>query len=276
MFSMTRKNAGLFGCLLLASSLVAIAASPVARADEMTSGRVKVGIVEKLGQRIPMNLVFKDEYGSDITLAQIANGKPLIIDMAYYECPGICDVVLGGLKKIVDDIPQTPGKDFNVATISFNPADNQADALKKKTQFWGTLDRFVPASAWRFLTGDSAEIYSLTNSLGFNFIKDNHGMFIHPTALIIVNKDGKIIRYIQGTSFALANLKVALLEAESGTPEQIIGSTPQVCFSHNPAGNVVADHILQLGGAGTLVFVAGFLVFLKSKRKPGKDESKVS
>jgi protein SCO1 len=265
------KNSRLFGLLFLA--LGAVVGVTAAHADEVASSQVKVGIVEKLGQRVPMNLVFSDEKGNEITLAQIANGKPLIIDMAYYECPGICDVVMGGLKKVVDELQQMPGKDFNIATISFDPADKPADAAKKKAEFWGTLNRFVPWSAWRFLTGDSADIYSLTNSLGFHFIKDDHGMYTHPTALIIVNKDGKIIRYIQGTTFALANLRVALLEAESGTPEQIIGSTPEVCFSHDPAGNMFADRALQFGGVGTLVFVAGFLVFLKSKKRPGRGQS---
>ncbi|HQT92879.1 MAG TPA: hypothetical protein PL001_12730, partial [Candidatus Kryptobacter bacterium] len=75
------KHSRFIRFLLLASTLAIVAAVPAARADEVTAGHVKVGIDEKLGQRIPMDLVFKDENGNDITLAQIANGKPLIIDI---------------------------------------------------------------------------------------------------------------------------------------------------------------------------------------------------
>ncbi len=264
---MIHSHTRLFSVLLLTSSLALVAAVPFARADEVTAGHVKVGIDEKLGQRIPMNLVFKDENGNDITLAQIANGKPLIIDMAYYTCPGICDAVLAGLTAALEKVTETPGKDFNVATISFDPADNPSTALKKKEQYWGLLRRPFPANDWRFLTGDSASIHELTNSMGFYFMRDKYLKFTHPTALIIVDKNGKITRYIQGTSFAPVDLKMAIMEARTGTPEQIISSVLAVCFSRDPKSNQLVFNILQVMGIGTLVFVAGFVIFLRSTRK---------
>ncbi len=241
------------------------------KAEEANQGRVKVGIVERLGKKIPMDLVFKDSQGRNISLRQVADGKPLIVDMAYFECPGICDVVIGGIKTIVDNMSsKVLGRDFNIATVSFNPADKPADAMKKKEQFWGSMSISSHASSWRFLTGDSTNIHALTNALGFYFMRDRRGMFIHPTALIVVDKNGKIIRYIQGTNFALADVKMALDEAVAGTPEQIISSSPKMCFSHDPAGYKLTDSILRYGGVGTMVFVVGFLFFLRAKKKPRK------
>ncbi len=254
----------------LALSIAVVVGS--AHADEVSPGHIEVGIEEMLGHKIPLNLVFKDSKGNVVTLQQVANGKPLIIDMAYYECPGICDVVLGGLARVITEVPQVLGRDFNVATISFNPADKPSDAMKKKGQFWGSLKDPTSSRAWRFLTGDSASIYRLTNALGFYFQRDKYGMFMHPTALIFVNSDGKIVRYIQGTTFAEADVRMALMEAKTSSPAYIITSTPKVCFSHDPSGYKLTDHILQLGGVGTLVFIAGFLVFVKSKKKLGRGQ----
>jgi protein SCO1/2 len=259
-------------------SLLLVANADAAQADENQANPHISGVAidEKLGDRIPMDLIFKDENGDDITLKQISDGKPLIVDMAYYECPGICDVVLAGLTSVLDKVTATPGKDFNVATISFNPLDNPAAAMKKKEQFWGQLERPFPGRDWRFLTGDSASIYRLTNSLGFYFKKEADGTFIHPTSLIIVDKTGKIIRYIEGTSFVPVDLNMAIMEAKEGTPEKIVSALLCVCFSHTPSGDHLVFNVLSVVGIGTVVFAAGLVVFLKSTRKFVKNKSEIS
>ena len=241
--------------------------SQSAMADEASSTRAKVGIEEKLGKYIPLDLKFKDENGNDITLRQVSNGKPLIIDMAYYTCPGICDAVLASLTGTLDEVSETPGQDFTVATVSFDPADNPAIALKKKEQYWGLLRRSFPANDWRFLTGDSANISKLTDAMGFYYMRDRYLKFTHPTALIIVDKNGKIIRYIKGDSFTPVDLKMAIMEAKAGTPEQIISSVIAVCFSRDPSGHNLVFNIMQVVGIGTMMFIIGFIIFLRSTKK---------
>jgi len=238
-----------------------------ANGEEAASGQVKVGIEEKLGQNIPLDLKFRDENGNEITLRQISAGKPLIIDMAYYTCPGICDEVLASLTSTLDEVSETPGEDFNVATVSFDPADNSAIALKKKEQYWGLLRRPFPAEDWRFLTGDSTDISSLVHSIGFYYMRDKYQKFTHPTALVIVDKNGEIIRYIKGSTFTPVDLKMAIMQAKAGTPEQIISSVIAVCFSRDPSGQHLVFNIMQVMGVGTLVFIAGFIVFLRSTKR---------
>ncbi len=233
-------------------------------------------IDEKLGDQIPMNLVFKDENGRAITLSQVADGKPLVIDMGYFECPNLCDIVLGSVAKVLDNVSQVPGKDFNFASVSFNTADTPEIASAKKDEFWGQMTRPIPATAWRFLTGDSTNIYTLTDALGFYFKREKDGMFIHPTALIVVDKTGKIIRYIEGTSFAPVDLNMAIMEAKQGTPEQIISALLCVCFSHTPAGDHLVFNILWVVGISTTVFTAGFIVFLRSTKKFVKNQKEMS
>lgn len=237
---------------------------------EAYESHVKVGIDEKLGQMIQLDLAFKDENGNAITLRSVANGKPLIIDMAYFNCPGICDNVLAGLADVLDRVDAVPGKDFNVVTISFDPADSPALANAKKDQYWGLLRRSFPADDWRFLTGDSTTIHRLTDAMGFYFMSDEYQKFTHPTALIIVDKDGKLIRYIQGTNFAPVDLKMALMEAKTGTPEEIISTILSICFSRNPESNQLVFNVLQVVGVGTLVFLIGFIFFLRSTKNIGK------
>jgi protein SCO1/2 len=267
--TLSRRGGNLFKFTLrlCVFAVISISLFKNAVADETNSNHVKVGIEEKLGQHIPLDLKFKDENGNDITLRQISNGKPLIIDMAYYTCPGICDAVLASLTGTLDEVSETPGKDFNVATVSFDPADNSAIALKKKEQYWGLLRRPFPADDWRFLTGDSANISELTDAMGFRYMRDKYLKFTHPTALIVVDKDGKIIRYIKGDSFTPVDLKMAIMEAKAGTPEQIISSVIAVCFSRDPSGHNLVFNIMQVVGIGTMVFILGFVIFLRSTKR---------
>ena len=252
--------------LLCVMAVISFFIVKAAGAGEANANHVEVGIEEKLGQNIPLDLKFKDENDNEITLRQISDGKPLIIDMAYYTCPGICDAVLASLTSTLDEVSETPGKDFNVATVSFDPADNSTIALKKKEQYWGLLRRPFPANDWRFLTGDSADISKLTDAEGFYYVRDKYAKFTHPTALIIVDKNGKIIRYIKGDSFTPVDLKMAIMQAKAGTPEQIISSVIAVCFSRDPSGHNLVFNIMQVVGIGTIVFLIGFVFFLRSTK----------
>ncbi len=247
-----------------------------ASAKEAAKKIIGSAIDEKLGDTIPMNLSFKDSDGKEVTLKQIADGKPLVIDMGYYECPDLCDIVLASVAKVLDQVAETPGKDFNVASISFNTDDTPQIAAAKKEQFWGQMTRPIPASSWRFMTGDSTNIYTLTDALGFYFRRQKDGMFVHPTALIIVDKSGKIIRYIEGTTFAPVDLKMAIMEAQAGTPEKIVSALLCVCFSHTPSGDHLVFNVLGVVGIGTVVFAGGLVVFLRSTKKFVKKDEEAS
>ena len=57
-----------------------------------------VGITEKLGQVIDLNMTFKDETGQTVKLSQYIDGKkPVIISPIYYNCPRLCNYHLNGL-----------------------------------------------------------------------------------------------------------------------------------------------------------------------------------
>jgi Uncharacterized protein SCO1/SenC/PrrC, involved in biogenesis of respiratory and photosynthetic systems len=240
---------------------------PIFGAYGYEESHTRVGIDEQLGKTVPMNLVFRDENGDPITLAQVSRGKPLVLDLAYFTCPGICDQVLVGLSDVIDRVDAKPGKDFNVVTVSFDPSDTPQKAMDKKEQYWGMLHRPFPANDWRFLTADSATIRELTDAVGFYYMRDKYLKFTHPTALIILSKDGKICRYIYGTSFLPVDLKMALLDAQGNKAEMIVSQVLQMCFSHDPSGNKLVFNIMSIVGLGTMIFILFFVAFLLSTKK---------
>ena len=113
-----------------------------------------VGIDEKLGKQVALDVVLKDENANDMTLRQLVD-KPTILMFNYYRCPGICPVLLNSMVEVVNQIQLEPGKDFRLIAVSFDPADTPEQARQKKANYLNMLKRQFSPDAWHFLTGSA-------------------------------------------------------------------------------------------------------------------------
>ena len=52
-----------------------------------------IGIDEKLGQFVPLDLTFNDEHGNPVTLKQLIH-TPIILTPVYLHCPNVCSLLL--------------------------------------------------------------------------------------------------------------------------------------------------------------------------------------
>ena len=59
--------------------------------------KAKAFFVQKLGDKVPLDLTFTDENGNEISLGQCIDGKPTIMILAYYRCTQLCGPVLMGV-----------------------------------------------------------------------------------------------------------------------------------------------------------------------------------
>ncbi|HIP28925.1 MAG TPA: hypothetical protein EYG82_07110, partial [Sulfurovum sp.] len=50
----------------------------------------QLGLNEKLGNMIPLDLTFINEKGESVTLKKLMDGKPTMISLNYFRCAGIC------------------------------------------------------------------------------------------------------------------------------------------------------------------------------------------
>ena len=57
----------------------------------------KVGFDQRLNEQVPLELPFIDETGKRVLLGDYFDGKPVILVLAYYQCPMLCTQVLNGL-----------------------------------------------------------------------------------------------------------------------------------------------------------------------------------
>ena len=94
------------------------------------SAAERAGFEQRLGARAPMATELVDEAGRRVTLAELGAGRPILLVPAYYECPMLCSMVLGGVVSSLDTLALEPGRDFEVAVVSFDPEETPALAAE--------------------------------------------------------------------------------------------------------------------------------------------------
>ena len=225
-------------------------------------------IKEKTGDYIPLQLDFVAADGGEITLEAIID-RPTIILPIYFYCPAICSENLANLAVALSNLSYQPGSDYRVIALSFNDVEDFEVASRAKVNYIKIAGKDFPPSEWFFLTGKNENIKALTDSMGFRFRKMDDTTFIHPSALIIVGADGKIIRYVYG-SFLPGDIDMALLDAEKGTPSLSVKRLLAFCFSYDPDTNKSLFQIIKVSVLALFGLVIGFVLFYFRRKNATK------
>jgi len=194
----------------------------------------------------------------------------------YFMCTSVCNFLQAELANVLNLVGQTPGIDFNIISFSFADDEDAGHAKTSKRNYANLLKR-VPREAilknWYYLTSDNENIRKLTDSLGYYFIKKKEHFYIHPSAMVVLAKDGKIIRYLYGPSFLPFDVGMALSEAVEGEPGiSIKRGVLSFCFDYDPENKTYVFKMFRITGTAILILLVGFVLFLvyPSKRRRRK------
>ncbi len=195
-----------------------------------------VKIEEKLGTTLPLDLQFKDETGKAVRLSDYFHqGKPVLISLVYFTCPGLCNFHLNGLTEALKAMDWTIGQQFTALAISFDATNTPEDAANKKNLYMNSYGRPEAASGWHYLTGDEQTIRRLTDSVGFKFSwNEEQKEWSHASTAIIANTEGLLTRYLPGIIFEPRDIKLALNESSQGKIGNFVESMVLYCFKYNP------------------------------------------
>jgi len=225
----------------------------------------EVGIDEKLGSVIPLDLSFLDEYGKPVRLRDLIT-KPTILTLVYFRCPGICTPLLNGLATTIDHLDMESGKDYNIITISFDPKESYQTAAEKKKNYLEEMKKKLPENSWKFLTGDSMSIAKITDAVGFRY-QPQGSDYMHSATIMVLSRDGKIARYLYGVDFLPLDLKLAIIEASEGKVGPTINKLLKLCYSYDPGGRKYVLNITRIAGSSMLVLIVAFVLVLRLKKK---------
>lgn len=218
-----------------------------------------VTVEQNLGAQVPLNLPVTDSQGRSVKVGYFIDGKkPTIISLNYSNCPMLCNVQLNQLAKSLGELDLKVGEDFQMLSVSIDPKETSATALKTKQKYVDQLVAKHPkvAEGWEFCTAQQPIITKLADVLGFRYTYDSKsGEYYHPAMLAFVSPEGVVTRYSLAVAFEPEDLRKALVEAGDGTVGTPVDQLILWCFSYDPTSNSYvpqAWRIMRLGGAATI------------------------
>lgn len=246
------------------------------RAEEVAPAELEgVGITEHLGETLPLDLKFTDSTGKVVRLGDYFDGtQPVILNLVYYNCPMLCNLVLNGLTEGMASIDWTAGADFRVLTLSIDHREGSELAAAKKKNHLEQLGRADAGAGWHFLTGEREAIRALADAVGFAFKYDTDRMeYAHGAALFMVSPSGKLTRYLYGISYPEKQLKLALTEAGEGTIGSTLDQFVLRCYHFDPDSRKYGIYVwgvMRLGGLLTVLLIGlMLLIFWRRERRRG-------
>jgi len=256
---------------IIIAFFVIISGLSFGNAFTQTTAEKEVGVDEHLGLQVPLDAKLIDETGKTVTLRELIHNKPAVLNLVYYRCPGICSPLMTGLADVMDKVDLIPGQDYTVITISFDPTEDYVMAVEKKKNYLSTFkNKIISENGWRFLTADSSTIKSITNAVGFRYIKVDND-FVHSGVITMLSPEGKIMRYLYGLDFLPFDFKMAIVEASEGKTGSTIAKIVKLCYSYDPEGKKYALNLTRVIGAamftGIAIFAIALFVTKKKKKK---------
>jgi protein SCO1 len=244
---------------------------PVATQSNLPPLLREVGIDQKLNNQIPLDLMFRDEAGNDVRLGQYFGQKPVLLVLAYYDCPMLCTIVLNGVLHSVKELKYNIGREFEIVTVSFDPTEKPSLAAAKKAIYVGLYNRPNAGAGWHFLTGDESSIRELTQAVGFRYNYDpKTKQYFHATGIMVVTPDGHLARYFYGIQYPSGNLRLGLVEASQGKIGSPVDQVLLYCSQYDPATgkySVIVSHVLKLAALATVLSLGGLVVAMSLGRK---------
>jgi len=258
--TLAQQQPGLPGSMGMVGGIVASNVPPQFR---------QVTFAQRLGETLPLDVRFRDEHGEGVELGSFFGSRPVVLSFVYYQCPMLCSQVMNGISSALKALPFTPGQEFDVVLISFDPRDTPEAANAKKRAHLQHWARPETSGGWHFLTGDEAAIRQVTKAAGFTYTWDEPTkQFAHVSGLLVATPDGRLSRYFYGVEFSPKDLRLALVESGQGRVGSVIEELLLYCYQYDPTTGrygMIVMNLVRAGGIVTVGLIAGFILLMRRR-----------
>ena len=246
-----------------------------------------VGITEHFGEQVDLSLTFRNEKGELTPLSSVINGRqPVLLFLAYYGCPNLCNLFLNGATDGLKGLKWTSGKDFQILTISIDPREDTKLARMKKEAHLMAYGRPEAAAGWHFWVNDrkaaadanDINVKKLATQVGFGYHYDkDQDQYAHSAGMIVLTPEGKVSRYLYGIEYQPRDLKLALTEAGGGKIGTLAERILLFCYHYDPKGKkyaIYATNVMRAGGGFTVLIVGGILGYFWRRNRRRSNSGK--
>jgi protein SCO1 len=235
-----------------------------------------VFVKDSIGIQVPLDLKFQDSSGQELQLAELfKTNRPVVIIPAYYDCPRLCGLVMGGVSKLVQALPLKLGQDYQIVTVSFDDSEKAEQAAKRAKQYHAEVGLEEASPAWRFLVGESGSISTLMTAIGFKYLRDK-GEFAHSAAVYVLTPDGVVSQFFAGIDFDPEDFRLALIEASQGVLGTALDHILLYCYRFDPTKGKYTLAVLNLVRVVSIAtfLILAFLVIRLRLQERGRDTEK--
>ena len=255
-----------FALIVALAVLVGAGAAQAQQSGKMPKQFDDVGLDDRLGNKLPLDLRFKNSDGETVKLGQyFGQDKPVYLTLVYHNCPMLCGLMLKRVTRTMKKMKWTPGDEYEAVTVSFNHRETPDIASRQKKKYLKVLGKDNAATGWHFLTGSKENIGKLADAVGFNFRwVPKKKQYAHPAALFFVSEDGLLTRYLKDWAAPPGDVRKALVEASNGTVGTVVDQALMYCFQYDPSSNsYVADafNLMKAGGILTMIVLGAMLFY---------------
>ena len=236
----------------------------------------QLGLNEKLGNMVPLDLTFINEKGKSVTLKKLMDGKPTMISLNYFRYAGICTPQLNDMAKMLGRLDLAENLDYKVLTISFAEDEGHELAAAKRKTMLHSIQRNFVQDAWHFVIGENNSSAVLADKVGFAYQKtiSPAGVvdYVHPGVLIMLSPEGKVTRYLNGIEQLPFDVKMALMEAGEGKIGPTIAKNLLYCFAYDPKAKTYIFKWEKIAGVVMTLIMIGFFIYLIKTSRREEDE----
>jgi protein SCO1/2 len=221
----------------------------------------EVNVLEKLEDRVDMDLRFTDYTGQEVRLGDYFDGeKPVLLTLNYYSCATLCSVQLNALLQGLRELEWTAGEEFRIVTVSIDPREDAALANAKRESYLAELGRGDDLD-WNFLVGEEDQVRALADAVGFTYKYDNvTKQYAHPAVVMFLSGEGVVSRYLYGITLASRDLKFALIETSAGRVGDLGDKIILSCFRYNSSDGRYTATIFGIARLGGVLTVLGLMI----------------
>lgn len=217
---------------------------------------------ERPGNAVPMTLPFRDADDRTRSLADIAQGRPLILVPAYYDCTSLCGLVRSSLYGALAGLADAS---YALAILSIDPQETSDTARMARAHDQHAIDA-IHGLTPHYLTGAANNIRAVTDAVGFRYQRDPAtGQFLHPVGVVLVTPRGTVSNYLLGVGYTPAQVRSALQRARAGVLAQVGAPLLLLCFHFDPTTgrySLEIIKVLRLAGYLTVLTLLGVLVLM--------------
>jgi protein SCO1/2 len=235
----------------------------------------EVGVEERLGNRVPLDLTFTGWDGRPFRLGDAFDGhRPVVLALVYYDCPMLCGLILSGMSKAMRENGLALGADFAAVTVSFDPEEKPAQAAERRRGYLQSLGNGNEGRDWPFLVGSEEASRRLADAVGFRYQWDPATKeWAHIAAIFVLTPDGTVSRYLYGIDYPAKDFRLSIVEAADGKVGTSFDRFLLTCYRYDPASRKYEPYawgFVRAGGIAVLLALSGLIGGLVWRERKAK------